>query len=346
MREAQPPAAGTDGRGGDAEQDQEDGPVPAGDGPGVVTGATVTADSVPEEKTAAAAGGGPAGGVVRVDSPGVRLLMSAADDKTLADLLRGTAMRDQGLMCDGLLEAGHSPEAIRAVIAMPMPATITTSRSAVVSGRLRKLSGLVPARAAVPHQTSGPDSPAGEGYRWEDAPTPTAPAWADVVQEREQLRQGVERLVGCEGDGGLCPTLAVVGETRCARHLDWPLCPGTPEYTCTARTRTGAQCETCAHQAYYLARLDDDQDVPPRPASEPEPEGTCTGHSEPCGRPVVAEGLCARCRIAAQRDRDRIDAEFRAARDAAVAAVAAVAAQEAQESQEAHETHQAASAPF
>ncbi|MGW7594211.1 hypothetical protein [Streptomyces rubiginosohelvolus] len=286
---------------------------------------------------------------MRADSPGVRLLMSAADEETRADLLRGTAMRDQGLMCDGLLEAGHSPDTIRAIIGMQMPATITTSRSAIVAGRLRKLSALPPATAIVPHQTAGPDSPAagpaGEGHRWEDVPTPTAPAWADVVQEHEQLRHGVERLVSCEGDDGLCPTLAVIGETRCARHLGWPLCPGTSGSTCTARTRTGAQCETCAHQAHYAPPLDDDETVPVAFMSDPdpEPEGTCSGHSEPCGRPVVAEGLCVRCRIAAQRDRDRIEEEFRAAREAAVAAVAAL---EAQETQEAHAAKETAPAPF
>ncbi|MGV0101389.1 hypothetical protein, partial [Streptomyces californicus] len=175
VREAAP-AHGTDGRGGSIEGDQEDRPVPAGEGqqrPDEVTGSGATADSEPAEKTAAAAGGGPAGGVVRVDSRGVRLLTQAADRETLADLrVRGTALRDQGLMVDGLLEAGHSIWTIHEVIALPMPDQITTSRSAVISGRLRKLAGMPPALPPTgthpaPQQTPVP------GPRWEDTPTPT-----------------------------------------------------------------------------------------------------------------------------------------------------------------------------
>ncbi|MFE9701600.1 hypothetical protein [Streptomyces sp. NPDC006270] len=70
---------------------------------------------------------------------GVRLLMEAADRETR---VRGTALRDQGLMVDGLLEAGHSLWTIREVIALPMPDPITTSRSAVIAGRLRRLAGM------------------------------------------------------------------------------------------------------------------------------------------------------------------------------------------------------------
>ncbi|MBT2896844.1 hypothetical protein [Streptomyces sp. McG3] len=80
-------------------------------------------------------------------------------------------------------------------------------------------------------------------------PTPTPPAWAELEQQHEQIRRGADRNLGCEADDGLCPTLAVVGETRCALHLGWPLCPGHGEYTCPVRTRTGYQCAGCRAQA-------------------------------------------------------------------------------------------------
>ncbi|MFE9701601.1 hypothetical protein [Streptomyces sp. NPDC006270] len=155
----------------------------------------------------------------------------------------------------------------------------------------------------TPQQTSVP------GSRWEDAPAPTPP----IVAERLALPVP---QVDCAGDDGLCPTLAVVGETLCPTHLDWPLCPGNDDHTCTTRTRTGEQCALCAHDA-LCARIDAEL-----PVTETE-DGTCPGHTGPCGRPVVTSGLCRRCRIASQADRDRIEAEWHAARTAAVAAVAA-----------------------
>ncbi|WP_331728716.1 hypothetical protein [Streptomyces anulatus] len=311
-----PRDARTDGRGGGIEEDQEDGPVPAGGGGegGGVTG-DATAGSGPEAKGAATAGGAPAGGVVRVDSRGVRLLMEAADRETLNDLrVRGTALRDQGLMVDGLLEAGHSIWTVQEVIALPMPDPITTSRSAVISGRLRKLAGMPPAAMPLtapgaPQQTTPAQQAPLPRPRWEDAPTPTPPEWSD--RQAQTAPQ-----TDCAGDDGLCPTLAVVGETLCPTHLDWPLCPGHDDHTCTTRTRTGDLCAICAHDALY-ARIDAEL-----PVTETE-DGTCPGHTGPCGRPVVASGLCRRCRVASQADRDRIEAEWHAARTAAVAAVAA-----------------------
>ncbi|MFJ2438800.1 hypothetical protein ACIOWM_36915 [Streptomyces anulatus] len=343
MREAAPPTAGTDGRGG-IEEDQEDGPVPAvgGTADHGTAGDTVP-DVGPEAKGAARAGGGPAGDVVRVDSRGVRVLMQAADRETLADLrVRGTALRDQGLMVDGLLEAGHSIWTVHEVIALPMPDPITTSRSAVISGRLRKLAGMPPAAMPLmapgaPQQTTSAQQAPLPRPRWEDAPTPTPPEWSD---RQAQMAPQTD----CTGDDGLCPTLAVVGETLCPAHLDWPLCPGHDGRTCTARTRTGKQCAICAHDALY-ARIDAEL-----PVTETE-DGTCPGHTGPCGRPVVASGLCRRCRVASQADRDRIEAEWHAARTAAVAAVAAHDGhpgdqeqedQEGQEGQDLTERHRAA----
>ncbi|MFD6585242.1 hypothetical protein ACFWOK_33730, partial [Streptomyces sindenensis] len=186
-----------------------------------------------------------------------------------------------------------------------MPDPITKTRSAVIAGRLRKLAGMPP---ATPASTAAPQQASVPGPRWEDTPTPTPPSVAD------RLNAPIPQ-VDCEGDDGLCPKLAVVGETRCAAHLDWPLCPGHGEHVCTARTRTGDLCAVCAHTA-LSARLEAEL-----PVTETE-DGTCPGQTGPCGRPVVADGLCRRCRVASQTDRDRIEAEWHAARAAAVAAVA------------------------
>ncbi|MFI7329645.1 hypothetical protein ACIBQ3_34030 [Streptomyces rubiginosohelvolus] len=330
MREAQAPAARTDGRGSDIELDQEDGPVPAGSGGqgGGVTG-DATPAAVPGAKTAARAGGGPAGGPVRVDSsPGVELLLSvgAAHPELL---LTGATLRDQGLMASGLLAAGWPVPLLWEVIARPLPDPLRRTVGAVISGRLKAAAampvpGSAAGTAAVPHQAPGPDRAApGEGRRWEGGPTPTPPAWADLEHQQEQLRRGVDRHPVCEADDGRCPTLAVVGETQCAEHLGWPLCPGHDGHPCTVRTRTGDQCATCQDQARY-ARLDAALPV------TPTDDGTCPGHSGPCGRAAMpGDPYCARCRIASQRDRDRVIQEWEAVRDAAVAAAKAQEAPEA-----------------
>ncbi|MFJ2705425.1 hypothetical protein ACIO3R_19750 [Streptomyces sp. NPDC087428] len=70
---------------------------------------------------------------------------------------------------------------------------------------------------------------------------------------------------GCKGDDGLCDRLAVVGETRCAQHLGWPLYPGHGGRSCDRRTRDGRQCATCQEQEYYLRTAD--------ALPEPETEG-------------------------------------------------------------------------
>lgn len=125
------------------------------------------------------------------------------------------------------------------------------------------------------------------------------------------MRRGIDRHPVCEADDGRCPTLAVVGETRCPEHLGWPLCPGHDGRPCTVRTRTGEQCATCREEARH-ARLDASL---PITATD---DSTCPGHTEPCGRTALpGDPLCARCRIAAQHDRDRVIQEWEAVRDAA-----------------------------
>ncbi|MFJ3328638.1 hypothetical protein ACIPMT_29840 [Streptomyces griseus] len=156
--------------------------------------------------------------------------------------------------------------------------------------------------------------------------------YAELERQQDQVRRGIDLNPGCEADDGLCPTLAVVGETRCALHLGWPLRSGLDDYTCTVRTRT--QCATCQDEARF-ARID-----VTLPVTETD-DGTCPGHADPCGRAArPGDPLCARCRIAAQRDCDRVVCEWEAVRDAAVAAATA------QETHQPHEAQEAAPAPF
>ncbi|MEU9497014.1 hypothetical protein AB0D73_35295 [Streptomyces sp. NPDC048215] len=287
-------------------------------GDGGVPGAALS--GVAADAAAVKAGGPPPRDLAQVDtSPGVRLLMDAADNALRTDLLRGTAMRDQGLAVAGLLEAGYSAKLLHEVIAHPMPDPVTTSLSAVIAGRLRKLAQM-PVPGAVPQQAVAPTG-ATDISRWQDS-TPTPPRWEE---QADRLRRGVEMMTPCDGceAAGRFDVLAVVGETMCAACLGWPTCPGK----CSRHTRDGALCSTCEQQAVY-ARL-----AEALPVVESE-DGTCPGHEAPCGRsvPTGSGGLCARCRVASQRDRDRIVREWEQSVAAAVTAV------EKQEHQAAHAT--------
>ncbi|MFJ2094679.1 hypothetical protein ACIOEW_36300 [Streptomyces sp. NPDC087901] len=311
--------ARTDGRGSGIDSEQVQGPAAAGGqaphgGSGDLTTVTTMAGAAAEP-----------GSAQPDNSPGVRLLMDAADDQLRADLLRGTAMRDQGLMVTGLLEAGHSAELLREVINHPMPHPLQRTRSAVVAGRLRKLASL-PAQqlwATLPGQT-GPIGPAvpdpgtrAERQRGEGSSTYAPAAWQDVQRDLERQPRSLE---DCVADDGMCPYLAVSGETLCPEHLGWPKCPGFSVYSCAHRTRDGSRCRTCHDQAFYQYVADT------LPATE---DGSCPGHSGPCGKPVVTLGLCRSCRFAAEVDRDRIEREWAAS---LTKAVATAEAQEAQES--------------
>ncbi|WP_176734543.1 hypothetical protein [Streptomyces sp. EN23] len=186
----------------------------------------------------------------------------------------------------GLLVARWPVPLLWEVIARPLPRPLRTTVGGVISGRLKAAAampvpGSAAGTAAVPHQAPAPDRTAlGVGRRWEEGPTPTPPAWADREHQQEQLRRGIDRHPVCEADDGRCLTLAVVGETQCAEHLGWPLCPGLDGHTCTVRTRTGGQCATCQDEARY-ARLD--RELPVTATDD----GTCPGRNGPCGRTAM-----------------------------------------------------------
>ncbi|ROQ65297.1 hypothetical protein EDD95_8160 [Streptomyces sp. CEV 2-1] len=320
--------ARTDGRGGGIDSEKEGEPAVAG----VLEVGSVSGDASAETRTqgtdaAARQRSALAENQPRVDdSPGVRLLMDVADDRLRADLLRGTAMRDQGLMVTGLLEAGHTIELLREVISQPMPHPLQRTRSAVIAGRLRKLAALPVQQpwAAVPGQAS-PAAPAmpvpgtqaeqGNGQRGNGTPTYAPATWQDV--QREQKRQ---LLDACMAADGMCPSLAVIGEAMCPEHLGWERCRGFGNYSCDRRTRDGSQCPTCQEQAFYQHLAD----TMPNTG-----DGTCPGHNGPCGKPVVTLGMCRNCRFAAEADRDRLEQEWRASLAEAVAAAESQEAQEA-----------------
>lgn len=181
------------------------------------------------------------------------------------------------------------------------------------------------ARDDVPHQRPARDLEHLPEQHDRGAPTP--PGWALLAQQHDRLRRGIHGAPECAGDDGLCDRLAVVGEAMCAKHLGWPLCPGHAGQACPVRTRDGHQCAGCRERDYHVHVVD-------RLLVPETDDGTCPGYNTACGRPVVSAGLCLRCRLVSQEDRDRIEQEWQAGLAGAVAAV------------QAQEAHQSTQAPF
>ncbi|MFF3531835.1 hypothetical protein ACFYX5_34750 [Streptomyces rubiginosohelvolus] len=121
-------------------------------------------------------------------------------------------------MASVLLAAGWPVPLLWEVIARPLPEPLRRTVGAVISGRLKAAAampvpGSAAGTAAVPHQAPGPDRTArGEERRWEDGPTPTLSAWADLEHQQEQLRRGIDRHPVCEADDGRCPTIVISGQ--------------------------------------------------------------------------------------------------------------------------------------
>jgi hypothetical protein len=211
----------TDGEGGDVVQEQ---------GPAVAGGGAATADAGPDKTRATKP--------VAVTA-GVALLLSIGAEVP-ALLLSGQTLADQGAMVTGMLESGWSPGQLRQVIAgRPLPHPIRTTVGGVISARLRAAVA-APAPGSVPRlpaQSSGPEAVGGLAEV-----TPVPPSWAAQQAALEAATAGRGPLRDCDGDGGLCPRLAVPGESMCAEHLGWELCP-----QCTARrVRPGRElCGRC-----------------------------------------------------------------------------------------------------
>ncbi|MFC9004802.1 hypothetical protein [Streptomyces microflavus] len=233
-------------------------------------------------------------------------------------LLTGSTLRDQGLMITGLRAVGWPSSLLRELVMRPLPDPLHKSVGAVISHRLRTAAAMpVPtftARDAVPQQRPAPDLE--HQPEQHDRAAPTPPGRELLAQQHDRLRRGVHGAPECAGDDGLCDRLAVVGEPMCARHLGWPLCPGSAGQACPVRTRDGEQCAGCRERDYHVHVID-------RLLVPESDDGTCPGYNTPCGRPVVSTGLCLRCRLVSQEDRDRIEQEWQQGLAEAVAAASA-----------------------
>ncbi|MFD4243259.1 hypothetical protein ACFWP3_16910 [Streptomyces sp. NPDC058525] len=170
------------------------------------------------------------------------LLLTAIGNELPALRLTGKTLRDQGLMVDGLLASGWSPDQIRDVVAgRPLPEKITTSVAAIISGRIRDAAGspapvvapLLPRQAQGWHdQDQAPDE---ETY--------TAPVFGEHI--------AAPRFYECTGDdrGIPCgkPCDPVTG--LCREHSGERPCPVSG---CSRWTSNAGACDPCV-QAWQEA---------------------------------------------------------------------------------------------
>ncbi|MET9954457.1 hypothetical protein ABZ135_23340 [Streptomyces sp. NPDC006339] len=276
-------ARGRDGRtdGGDAAAvQQEEMPTPAGEPEGSAT----------PDNSARGDGGtpGPVFGVRPVDlTPGVRVLRAIAAEAPAWTITHAETLRDQGLAVTGMLASGFTAQEIRhALLARPLPQPLLSTVGAIVARRLRDLLAVGPA-SAVPPIPAQQDLVQGSDMRGDRGETPVPATWAKRHAQLEAEVAGAGRHRPCAGDEGMCPRLALPGEDLCAVCLggERPLCAnGCGRGVVMA----GMRCIAC--------ETEDETDV-------------CRGHEGSCGRPVQTDGLCGRCRIAAEAARAAEDAE-------------------------------------
>jgi len=227
-------------------------------------------------------------GVPPVDlTPGVRVLRAIAAEAPAWTITHAETLRDQGLAVTGMLASGFTAQEIRhALLSRPLPQPLLTTVGAIVARRLRDLLAVGPA-AAVPPIPAQPantyDLTQGPGTRRDPVETPTPDAWADKHAQLEAEVAGAGRHRPCAGDDGMCPRLALPGEELCA------LCLGGEQPVCAdgcgrGVVMAGMRCIACS-------AAEDETDV-------------CRGRDGSCGRPVQTDGLCGRCRLAAEAAAD------------------------------------------
>ncbi|MFF0561520.1 hypothetical protein [Streptomyces sp. NPDC004266] len=239
-------------------------------------------------------------------TPGVEVLRAVAAEAPEWQITHAQSLRDQGRTATGMLDAGFTPQEIRhALLSRPLPHPLKTTVAGVVSGRLRDLIAVGPCAgvAPIPAQQAGEydlTRPRTEGR--DEGPTSLPASWADRRAQMDAEDAGLGRYRPCAGDSGICPHDALPGQDLCAS------CLGGERPTCAhgcgrGVVAPGSACIVCA-------------EVPA--ASE---IGDCPGYGgKTCGRAVQTAGLCGRCKIDAERDKAAAEAEWEAARDAAVAA--------------------------
>ncbi|MFD4764248.1 hypothetical protein ACFWOJ_37170 [Streptomyces sp. NPDC058439] len=289
VRDVQVPNAsgsGTDGRtdGGGVIEVQEQGPVPAGEGP--------AADAALPETDAAGAGGAAVGGVAPVEmTPGVEVLRAIATEAPEWTIRHAESLRDQGLTVTGMLAAGFTPQEIRhALVSTPPPDKVTHTVGAVVGRRLRDLlaAGPVSAVRPIPAQTSGhPQQPT---ERRADLSSAASVSWAERQQQLAAATSGHGPQRDCQGE--TCTRLALPGEDLCARCLRGvdPVCAAGCGRTVVTE---GSMCIPCVDAADTAGALG------------------CPGHDGPCGRTVqTVTGLCWKCEAARTQARQESPAPF------------------------------------
>nr|WSX25660.1 hypothetical protein OG690_38615 [Streptomyces tubercidicus] len=202
----------------------------------------------------------------------------------------GTWLRDQGRSATLLLERGFTPQEIRhALLSRPVPQPLTHTLAAVIGGRLRELAMSLPAVGIRPiPEQAGP-------VLRERCTTLAAERTKDEALERRVMQECANCRAPIGGDKDLCAK-----------------CSGRPTPRCSAGCgravlADGLVCLSC--------------DVP-------DDIGVCPGHTEPCGRPVISQGLCRHCLIIAEQERAAREREYEHQVAAAVAAVAATDGQQ------------------
>ncbi|MFH8628008.1 hypothetical protein ACH4A8_40005 [Streptomyces vietnamensis] len=240
-------------------------------------------------------------------TPGVEVLRAVAAEAPQWTITHADSLRDQGLVATGMLDSGFTAQEIRhALLSKPLPQPVRTTVGAVVARRLRDLIAVGPAAGARPipvQQTGDPEAGCREPEIRDATPVPAA--LADKRAQLDAEIAGVGRHRPCAGDEGLCPRLALPGTDLCSACLggEQPSCAGGCGREVVAE---GAWCPICAE--------------PPTPADK----GDCPGHGgKQCGRAIVTAGLCRTCRFEAEVAKLAAQADWEAARDAAVAAAQA-----------------------
>ncbi|MFF5924151.1 hypothetical protein ACFY8C_38375 [Streptomyces flavochromogenes] len=310
VHKAEEPSAigsGKDGRtdgGSGAIEDQVHGPAEAG-------GESVPADAAPEKSNSKGdrAQSAPSSAVRPVDlTPGVGVLRAIAAEAPEWQITHAASLRDQGRTVTGMLDAGYSPQEIRhAILSRPLPQPLRTTVAGVISGRLRDLIAVGPSAGIqpIPAQQTGTYDLVRRETEDHSEETPTPESWREKRVQLEAEVSGLGRYRPCAGHEGLCPHNALPEGDLC------PSCVGGERPTCSNGcgryvVAEGCTCITCSAPHATV-------DV-----------GDCPGHGgKRCGRAVQTAGLCGRCKIEAERDKAAAEADWIAAREAAVAAATA-----------------------
>jgi hypothetical protein len=300
--------SGMDGwtdRDGSVSRDQEQRPVAA-------HRVDAAADAAPESGSSRTRGTslGPVP-VARVErTAGVQVLRAVAAEAPEWTITHAESLRDQGLLVSGMLLKGFTPQEIRhALLSKPLPHPVRTTVGALVGRRLRDLLAAGPAAAVRPipmqQRSDGYDLALGWPEPQAGDETWAPPSWAEQRAQLESAVSGRDKHRPCAGDRELCPNLALPGSDLCA------VCQGGGQPRCAdgcgrGVVAPGLLCLACAEQSATTEL------------------GDCPGYGgKPCGRAVQTAGLCGRCKIAAEEAKLTAEAEWEAARAAAVAAVEA-----------------------